>query len=347
MLMTAAVHAPLPTKQYWLRGPKFDLLFIGVPLALSLACCAIVFFATPSLILVSQFNVLLLATPHFVATYTRICFDKQSAKKHFFLLVPLPLLIIAGVAGLVHTVDVWIIASVYLYWQWWHFARQNYGVSRMYLAQARNVYTPHPILDNYALYALPLCCILYRSYQQPNKYIGMDIRTFPIPFSLVCIVGAAAAVLMLMQVVHWRRAYYEGRLPAPYLLYVAAHYFIFFISYLLVENISAGWLVFNLWHNLQYIVFVWLYNNNRYRSGEFASNKILTDMSKDTTSWAYFIVLVVFAMALNLSINIAGEKVTTLYALLPWAMIISMSVTFHHYMVDAVIWKRKRRTVYA
>src|SRR5215213_8309567 len=33
-------------------------------------------------------------------------------------------------------VGTWILTTVYLYWQWWHYTRQSYGVSRIYQRKA-------------------------------------------------------------------------------------------------------------------------------------------------------------------------------------------------------------------
>jgi hypothetical protein len=349
MLMTETKQpfSPLEASKLWLLGRNFDIFFIFGTAALSLLCTGLIFIDNHNVLVIAQLNVLLLATPHLVATYTRLCFDRASFKKHFFLNLPLPLLVFAAVAALAHSNGIWIIAAIYLYWQWWHYARQSFGISRMYLGRAHNNYTPHAVFDNYALYALPILGILYRSYQQPANYLGMPIRTFPVSLEVVWIAGIVTAVLFVLQIIHWTKAYRAGNLPLPYLFYIASHFTIFGVAYLLIRDINYGWLVSAVWHGLQYIVFVWMYNHRRLIAGEIPPRSPLGDMSRSETVWVYYIALIILAYALNMVVAVTASKVTDLYALLPWAVIISMSLNFHHYIVDAIIWKRRRRTVYA
>jgi len=345
--MPSSLPADAVSSGLWLRSRPFDLFFIFGIAGLTLLCGFVISNDDHYITTIASLNVLLLATPHFISTYTRIAFDRKSARKYLFLIFPLPLLVLSVVALMAFSAGGWFITAVYLYWQWWHFARQNYGISRIYLSKAASVYTPHPFWDNYALYALPLCGILYRSYQQPHGYLGREIRTIPVPLELVYAMGAVAAVLLVMQAIHWWKAHRQRTLPVPYFLYVLSHYGVFLTCYLLIPNISYGWLAFNIWHNMQYISFVWLYNNQRLKSGQIPDRTMLADCSKGKTLWIYLLIIIAMAGILNFMVGLTSTQASKVYAVLPWALIVSMSVSFHHYIVDAIVWKRKRRAVYA
>jgi len=328
---------------FWLRNRPFDLFFIfGIPVIAILGGSLMVY-DTQKFLVIASINTMLLAQPHIISTFTRISFDRSSFKKHFFLVVPLPLIIITVVSVIAYSTGSWLLATIYLYWQWWHYTRQSYGISRMYLSQTRASYSPHPLLDNYALYALPLCGILYRSYQQPASFLGMNLYTFPIPFPAVVLTGAIACILIMMQITHWSKAYRQGTLPLPYMLYIASHYIIFTVGYLLIDNISLGWLVLSIWHNTQYMAFVWLYNNKRFHGGHDADEPFLSDISQTRMVLVYFFSCLFLAVLMNEVTKIIVTEVHP-YSILPWMVILPMSINFHHYIVDAIVWKRKRRT---
>ena len=41
----------------------------------------------------------------------------------------------------------------------------------------------------------------------------------------------------------------------------------FGVAYIWTRDITFGWLMINIWHNFQYILFVWMFNNRRFKGG--------------------------------------------------------------------------------
>src|SRR4030095_13298666 len=154
-------------------------------------------------------------------------------------------------------------------WQWWHYTRQSYGVSRIYGRKAG--LTPDR-LTTATVYAIPLWGILYRSYQAPQEFIFSPLKVLPIPFWLVSIIGV---VTVIVTAAWFARQVFAKTLSTPLTLYRCSHVTIFACGYLLIDNISHGWLVLNVWHNAQYILTVWLFNNNRFRYGIHAQHRFL------------------------------------------------------------------------
>src|SRR3546814_13692993 len=114
----------------WLRGPAFDLTFIGgitvlAPLSGGVVVAKPELFA-PILLL----DLWLLGYHHVIATYTRLCFDAASRRQHAFLLFGLPPLVLGAVVLLAAGFGFWIIPTIYLYWQWSHSTHQRWGVSQ-------------------------------------------------------------------------------------------------------------------------------------------------------------------------------------------------------------------------
>ena len=85
----------------------------------------------------------------------------------------------------------WVLTTSYLYWQWWHYTRQSYGVSRIYWPQGFAPAQRHA--HELTIYAVPVWGILYRSYQAPDKYLFTEVKVLPVPFWLVAVGGQFCA----------------------------------------------------------------------------------------------------------------------------------------------------------
>jgi hypothetical protein len=176
-------------------------------------------------------------------------------------LVALATIVIAVAAGL------WAIVTIYFYWQWFHYTRQSWGVSRAYRGKEPDALYEDGWSDQAIFYALPVIGILYRSYQSPGKFLGADLVTLPVPHGLMVAVAAVGSMLLAYWIVRRIVAFIHDRLSAVHTLYMLSHFTIFTVSYLLIEDITLGWLVINIWHNAQYILFVWLFNTRRFKHG--------------------------------------------------------------------------------
>ena len=83
------------------------------------------------------------------------------------------------------------------------------------------------------------------------------------------------------------QAWREGRLAAVHTLYMLTHFTIFSVGYLLIEDITYGWLVINIWHNAQYILFVWMFNTRRFKDGIDPEARFLSYISQPGRLWLY------------------------------------------------------------
>ena len=66
----------------------------------------------------------------------------------------------------------------------------------------------------------------------------------------------------------------------PGTLYMCSHIKIFGFGYLQIDDINHGWLVLNVWHYAQYILTVWLFNNNRFKDGIHPKHRFLSYLSQ-------------------------------------------------------------------
>src|SRR5262245_38148408 len=339
---TLVASAPLSAARpyAWLRNPQFDGTLIGVVAVAALAAGA-ASVLNPALFAPILFlDVWLLGYTHVVSTFTRLAFDRESFRQHRLLLIPLPLVVAAVTLGVAVLVGQWLIASVYLYAQWFHYMRQSYGISRMYLRKAGTVPASRDLVLDGVIYALPLWGILSRSHQQPASFLGLPIYCFPVPSALLYVVAAVACVSVVLWTAREVRVFGRRRPDAPHSAYVATHIAVFAAGYLIIPDINAGWLVLNIWHNLQYVLIVWMFNANRFSKGIEPERRFLSTISQPRNVALY--AFVCWGMATILYFNI--DKALGLFSqsVLPLSLLAYMTINFHHYVVDAIIWRRPR-----
>lgn len=327
----------------WLRGTKFDLTFIAGITSLALLSGLFVS-SNPKLFpAVFVLNGWLLGYHHVVSTFTRLTFDRDSFNQHRFLITQLPFLVLFVVALACAFFGKWILTTLYLYWQWWHYTRQSYGVSRIYQRKAG---ISNDLIQKLIIYAVPTWGILYRSYQAPDKFLFLEVKVLPVPYWLVFTSGLLTVAIVAWWLTGVAKAKAQAALSAPHTLYVASHITIFSVGYLLIDDINHGWLVLNVWHNCQYILTVWMFNNNRFKNGVDPQHHFLSFISQRRNLLTYFAVCLIISTVAyaTISYSLTWLAIATATSL-PLFAIVFQALNFHHYLVDAVIWKVRRKPV--
>jgi hypothetical protein len=278
-----------------------------------------------------------------IATYTRLCFDKTSFADSRFLIfglfpvVAIATLAVAQVAGL------WAIFTVYLYWQWFHYARQSWGISRAIRAKHRDARYEDGWLDQAIFYALPVLGILHRSHQNPDTFINFEIKAVPVPEWMVTAAAAVSAVLLAYWLVRRVHAWRVGRLSPVHTLYMLSHFTIFAVAYLIIEDITYGWLAINVWHNAQYILFVWMFNARRFENGIDPAARFLSYISQPRRLWLYLAVCL--AITAIFYVGFLGILNELFVGGIAGTLVIYQIVNFHHYVVDSLIWKVRKAPI--
>jgi hypothetical protein len=327
----------------WLRGRRFDSTYILGIASLAVVCGAVVV-SSPALFPVAfVLNAWLLGQHHVVSTFTRLIFDKESLHEHRFLLTWLPVIMLAAVLIACVAVGTWILTTVYLYWQWWHYTRQSYGVSRIYQRKAG---LENDLPNKLVIYALPVWGILNRSWQAPDKFLFMDVRVVPVPSWLVAAAGAVTVAVIGWWLLRVARDWFLGSLSIAHTLYVCSHLLMFGIGYLATENINHGWLVLTIWHNCQYILTVWMFNNNRFKDTRHVKHRFLSFISQRNRVFTYMGICLGISALLYWALRASLGWMTAVTATsLPLFIIAFQAINFHHYVVDAVIWKVRRKPI--
>ena len=333
-MTTLTEPAALPAG--WLRNPTFDLNFIFGITALAVISGTVVVIEPRLFVPILVADLWLLGYHHVISTYTRLCFDRQSFRSNRFLLICLLPIVAAGVVALGVGIGIWAVASLYFYWQWFHYGRQSWGISRIYRRKAGGSDRENPWLNQAIFYLVPLWGILHRSHQNPDSFLGIELRVVPIPTLVVDVVAVLALLALAYWLVTRLIAWWRGTLPLAHTLYMVSHFVVFFVGYILIDDINRGWLVVNIWHNAQYIAFVWLYNNNKFKSGTDPAAVFLSTISQDGNFWRYLLVCVAISTLVYLAI---GSLIAAVVA----PILVYQTINFHHYIVDSLIWKVRKK----
>ena len=335
---TIAPVAQPSTEAGWMRNRPFDVHFVWTTSLLALAA-GLAGLVEPRLFaVVLAIDVWALGYHHVVSTFTRLTFDRESFGRYRNLVIQLPIAVTVITLAAVISCGYWVLPTVYLYWQWFHYTRQSYGIERIYRRKAGATVRIDDYLTVRTLYLLPLAGILYRSYQGQARFLDMEIWYLPIRWPVLAAVAGVTGVAMAAWCYQIFRAWMEKRLAVPHTLYVLSHHLIFLTGYILIEDITVGWLVLNVWHNIQYILLVWLYNNNRFRKGIDQQAPFLSTLSQTRNVLFYF----GFCLAISTAVYAVLRHAThaaSMGSAIPVTLIVFMIINFHHYVVDGIIWK--------
>lgn len=324
----------------WLKDARFDCVFIaGLPL-LALAAAGAALLAPALLPAIIVLNLWLLGYHHVGATFTRIALTPADRRAHVQELLVLPILVFAFVVALALGAGLWAIATVYLYWQWFHYTRQSWGIARAYARKCPGGVSENPWVAQCAFYLPPLWGILSRSAEGHEVFLGLPVKLLPVPQLLADATGLAAAVALTAWAADRIRALSRGERAPLYLAYMATHWLVFVMGYVLVPDLTIGWLVLNVWHNAQYLLFVWWANRRRADAGQLPAGTALHWLSGRGRAVPYFLATFAATAAVYGLLALGVEAATSLGAGAA-LVLIYQTINFHHYIVDGVIWRTR------
>jgi len=191
-------------------------------------------------------------------------------------------------------------------------------------------------LTEAVIYAVPLWGILHRSAAAPTTYLGSDLVVLPVPAAVDWLAGAVALGLVGLWSVGRFRAWRAGALPLPHTLYVFAHIVAFLCGYIVTANLDHGWLCLNVWHSTQYLMFVWLFHTGRQRRAPARGDR------GRSAGWL-FLATLVGATVLGFGALRLGSA--ALDWVVPATLVLFMATNFHHYIADALLWRRPRASL--
>lgn len=324
-----------------IRSDAFDTTLLFAPAFTGIAAAAIAG-ANPLLFPALLFaDLWLLGYHHVVATYTRLAFDLKSLRQNRTLAVYLLIAVLVGTVALSAVTGAWVVASAFLYLQWFHYMRQSYGVARMFFRatpQGREAGARDLVAD-LVIYLVPIYGIAQRSATMGDAFLGLPVKTLVLPEGVIAGLGVAAAVATTAWLLRVGQAMRRGTLQTAYEGYVLSHLAIFMAAYVLIDDVNVGWLAINVWHNFQYVLVVWMTNAKRWSQGVDPQARFISTISQPGRVAAYFGSCIAISTVLYLALG--QFTALTVGGGLAATAGVYMGINFHHYIVDALIWKRR------
>ena len=282
-------------------------------------------------------------------TYTRLGFSARGLLRNRFLALDLLLVIVLATTVLALTAGAWVVATAFLYLQWFHYMRQGYGISRMYFRATSDGQVPstslgasappRDLVANAVIYVVPIFAIARRSMTMGDMFLAMPIKTIAPPPAVVTVLAVAAAVTIGAWFVRFGQRVGSGTADLRYEGFVFSHILIFLVAYVWTDNANVGWLAINVWHNLQYVLVVWMVNVKKYAGRVDGAEPLLSRISQPGRPVTYFACCLLITTVVYLALN--QFTVLAMGGGLAATLGVYMGINFHHYIVDAMIWKRR------
>jgi hypothetical protein len=328
------------------RTPLFDIFFIVMIPLLGITAAVIAGLSPMSYETVLSLNLFFLGYHHVISTYTRLGVSQLNTNETRFLTLLLPFLVLAFVVACALLGVIWLIPTIYLHWQWWHYTRQSEGISKAIRFKTKSCEGGDERFNRLVFYAIPVAAFSVMSARDPATFLFVRVETLPIPMSLATGLVIIAVALQLVWLWNQIFALKQGTLKLQHFAYLLSHHTIYWLAYAVISNIDIGWIAINVWHNAQYIAFVWHFNTQRFREGFSRKNPILSWLCQPRAPR----ILIYFFVCLSLTYFFYdgvdwSVRYLADYSALPLAIIAYQTINFHHYIVDTLIWKLRKPTV--
>ena len=135
--------------------------------------------------------------------------------------------------GVALTAGAWVIATAFLYLQWFHYMRQGYGIARMYYRATPEGQMPgsRDLVADLAIYLVPIYGIAARSATMGDRFLGLPVKPLVLPDPIVMLLGVAAAAAVIAWLAKTMRAALAETLDLQYTGFIASHIAIFLVAY--------------------------------------------------------------------------------------------------------------------
>lgn len=329
----------------WLHSARFDLGFIAGIAMLAGGMAGATVFSPLMFLPMLTIHTWLFGYEHLWATYTKLLAHPDDRARHRNLIYLVPPFVLLGLFAIGQAFGLKGLYLLYFFGQFFHTVRQSWGLAQQYRRQAGGMPWDSARLSEMTLWSVPVWGFLYRCSQRPDEFLFQDFWLPPVPRAMVYAVGVASAALWGYWAYTRISAFRRGMLPLGHTLYMLSHLLVYVFGYVVIDELCSGWLLVNVWHNVQYLAFVWIYNRNRYATGIDHRTRVLSWLSQPGLSRValYFLATVALALPIYYLLPQLGMTLDALVknAAVPTAITIGLTLTFHHYIADGIIWKRR------
>jgi len=329
----------------WLKDTRFDLGFIAGIALIASAMSGITILWPALFLTMLAVHSWAFGYEHLWATYTKLFGHAEDRSRHLYLLLFFPIILfILYLIGRAHgMIGLYV---VYFFGQFFHTVRQSWGLAQEYRRQAGGLIWDSRRLSEITLWSIPIWGFLYRCNQRPDEFLFQDFWLPPVSRATVIIAAITSAILWLYWMYSRVKAYRRRELALGHTLYMISHALIYLAGYILIDELCSGWLLVNVWHNVQYIAYVWFYHNRRFASGVNPHARTLSWLTQRGYGRLalYCALTLAFALPVYYVLPLAGTSFDALVknTAVPAAITVGLSLTFHHYLIDSLVWRRGR-----
>jgi hypothetical protein len=340
ILAPAAAHA---AERPWMLSPGIDLwLFLGVTLLTLIPWVVSDVLHYPGWYVI--LGVGAVNGPHLISTWTRVYLLPGERFKRPVRYWVIPGLAMALAIYADATGGFWLrlARSMIFYWATWHFVAQSWGVMRIYQRKHGAADRLEARLEKALIFLPAFFCALHRLFTGPWELFGVEVIHFRPPPLLVNGLGALIVALAVVYLFVWftsakqRRPAHEWVRPA----YLGFNFLGFAMPFLVIRDGNSAFGAAALWHAVQYMAIVWLYNDRRWRNGVEPNARLVSWVSQRGRPLAYLALIgacaaVVYIFAFGVSFFVQRPFMDI--ALTFWT-----GFTLGHYYLDGTIWKSRR-----
>ena len=250
-----------------------------------------------------------------------------------------PVLLITGAL----TATVWDLKGIVLVaalWGWWHYLAQAYGFMRIYDAKVGSLSPLTRWLDKamcISWFAAPV--LLARNGLPVFLDLFYKCGGPLVPAALITGLRTTALTLTILVtflfVIHTISLYLAGRPPSTVkLLLMVSTFGFYWYSLSTIENVLVAYALFEIFHDVQYLTIVWVFNCNRAEKNPQVGGFTRFLFRKRGWLVALYVLLVYSYGSLDYGVK-AIDNGLFKHAL----MGVFLASTLLHYYYDGFIWK--------
>ena len=218
---------------------------------------------------------------------------------------------------------------------------QSWGVLRIYQRKHGAAERTEARLEKALIFLPAFFCALHRLFTGPWTLFGIEVIHIRPPALLVNGLGALILAIAAVYVMVWLqgsrgRAAYEWLRPA----YLLLNFVGFAMPFIVIRDGNAAFAAAALWHAVQYIAIVWLFNGRRYAGGVDPAARLVSWVSQRGRALAYMGLIAACAAVVYMSafgVSFFVHRPFEDIALTFWT-----GFTLGHYYLDGTIWKSRK-----
>ena len=294
---------------------KKSLIPVLLTWGLALTAVSAVKFDAKLFAIIFFIDVWLFSQPHVVSTFFKQATYERFTRKSlllWFVFLMIALFVIFKFQGIV------VIFSIYFFWQWFHYCRQNYGIA---LAEK----THNRLMETFILHLMPIVALLALASKGPLGFLNYYIAFPALPFSFDQMKNLYLVLLFIwlsLQLYFLKKDVFNFHNFLNSLSAYALYYWVYIYN----DQFILGWLGMTFYHNAQYLLFNW--SKKDFINTFFDKKGVVV----------FYVFMTVVSIVVYGSIKSIGAALTSPF--IPLALIMVLALNMLHYVCDAIIWNK-------